>query len=208
MRVAHFANGLFLWMLTFNVMQMPLISADTPSVGEECSQKALRSYFPEKFVRETLKKFHVPEDKWTTITQGLTGKEQDFEKNVEAKAEKMPSNPLRDPNQRQAAVKIFKESLYEVASQVFKANGISDDRQIQDMVDDIQHQKARQFAQCIEKHKLPPMPMPNGSNSPSTHDSNAGYTPGVSTNTTKSNGPNSGNIPSNAPSYTPGNMNR
>lgn len=217
MRVAQFAKGLFLWVLTVSAVQMPvLIFADATNEADDCSQKALRSYFPEKFVRETLKKFHVPEDRWTTIVQGLNAKEQDVEKSVESKAEKMSSNPLRDPNQRQAAVKIFKESLFETASQVLKANGVTDNKQIQDMVDDIQHQKARQFAQCIEKHKLPAMPMPNtsgsnnpntsGSNNPSTSTSNpnTGQGPNLNITIDRSNAP----TRTNSPSYSPSGTNR
>lgn len=215
MRATMLTRSLFLWMLTFSVMQVPVSGfADTPSEMDDCTQKALRSYFPEKFVKETLKKFHVPEDRWSTITGALTDREKDIEKNVEAKAEKMTTNPLKDPNQRQVAVKIFKETLYETASQVLKANGITDDKQIQDMVDDIQHQKARQFAKCIEKHKLPAMQMPEGSGRADSR-ANSGVSPTtINTNINRSgsndgfnrSGPNDDfnrNNPNNPQSYSP-----
>lgn len=226
MRISRFTKGLFLWMLTFNVMQTTVISADVSVENDDCTQKALRSFFPEKYVKESLQKFHVPESKWSAITQGLTAKEQDVARIVEEKAQKMSSNPLKDPNQRQTAVKIFKDTLYETASQVLKANGITDDKQIQDMVDDIQHQKAKQFAQCIEKHKFPAMPMPNGTNTPTINQGSSSPNVGVPGSGSGGPGYNSGirndatqprtvdmniNIdrsPVNLPKVAPGNSNR
>lgn len=161
MKISQIIKCLFLWMLSFNILQMPHLYGETAAIEEaDCSQQALRAYFPEKFVKSTLKKFNIPEDKWGGIVQGLKGREKDVEIIVETNAEKMNPNPLRDPQQRQAAVKLFKDALFQVASETFKKNGVNDDQQIRSMLDDIQQQKIKQFAECIEKHKLPMPPRP------------------------------------------------
>jgi hypothetical protein len=133
-----------------SMMGFSTISAETAI--EECSKELLLAYFPESFVNETLKKFNVPQDKWASITKELNEKDKEVVKIVEDKAAKMDPNPLRDPQHRQDAVKIFRETLFEVFSSVLKKNGVEDDKQIQSMLDDIQQQKARRFAQCMEKH--------------------------------------------------------
>ena len=111
-------------------------AADT--AVEECSRELLIAYFPEGFVTETLKKYNVPQDKWSTINKELAAREKDVVKIVEEKAEKMSPNPLKDPQQRQAAVKLFRDTLFQVFSDVLKKAGVSDDKQLQAMLDDVQ----------------------------------------------------------------------
>ena len=65
----------------------------------------------------------------------------------------MNPNPLKDPAQRQAAVKLFKETLFEIFSEVLTQHGVKDPKQIQAMLDDVQQQKAKRFAQCMEQQK-------------------------------------------------------
>lgn len=117
---------------------------------DECSKEILLAYFPEVFVDETLNRFKVPKDQWEAINKELSVKDKDIIKIVEAKASKINPNPLKDPQQRQAAVKIFRETLFESFASVMRAHGVSDDKQIQAMLDDIQQQKAKRFAKCME----------------------------------------------------------
>lgn len=124
-----------------------------PAVMDECSKELLLSYFPEKFVNETLNRFKIPEDKWTGINATLSMKDKDIVKLVEQKAASMNPNPLKDPQQRQAAVKLFRETLLQVFTDALKSNGIQDTSQFQAMLDDIQQQKAKKFAQCMEKQR-------------------------------------------------------
>ena len=116
--------------------------------------------FPRTFCQPTLKKFNVPEDKWDAIVRGLADKNKDVLRLVEEKASKLDPNPFKgfDPSQRAAAVKIFRETLTQVFSEVLKANGVSDDTQIAQMLEDIQRQKAANFAKCREKemHTMQP----------------------------------------------------
>lgn len=122
-----------------------------PGLEDECSRELLISYFPKVFVTETLKKYNVPQDKWDAIANDLSIKDKQVIKTVEDKASKINPNPLKDPQQRQAAVKLFRETLIDLFSSTMKANGVSDDKQIQDMLNDIQQQKAKRFAMCMQK---------------------------------------------------------
>lgn len=129
------------------------VSADMASAREECAKELLLSYFPEPIVKETLKRFNIPQDKWPAITKSLSAKDKEVVKMVEQKAATMNPNPLKDPQQRQAAVKLFRETLLQVFSDAMKENGVQDASQFQAMLDDIQQQKAKKFAMCMERQK-------------------------------------------------------
>ncbi len=118
---------------------------------DECSKELLLSYFPEPFVKETLKKHQVSEDKWNSIVQDLAANDKTVIQKVEGKADKMNPNPLKSPEYREQAITIFRETLLEIFSEVMNKNGITDKEQIQAMLDEIQHLKAKRFAQCMEK---------------------------------------------------------
>lgn len=160
--------GFGLCISTTSLMSAEVNSAATPPSAQEddCSQEILLAYFPGVFVKETLKRYNVPQDKWDPIIKVLAERDKQIIKIVEAKASKMDPNPLKDPQQRQAAVKIFRETLTENFSSVMKANGVNDEKQIQAMLDDIQQQKAKRFASCMQqqhgaaKHVEHPSPKP------------------------------------------------
>lgn len=128
-------------------------AAAVPAGVDECARELLLSYFPEPIVIDTLKRFSVPQDKWSGITATLSNKDKEVVKIVEQKAADMNPNPLKDPQQRQAAVKLFRETLLQVFSDALKENGITDTSNFQAMLDDIQQQKAKKFAMCMEKQK-------------------------------------------------------
>ncbi len=129
-------------------------STKTPDAIDDCAKELLLSYYPPEFVLETLKKFNVPKEKWDDIVDGLKMKDKDVIHTVEEKASQMDPNPLKDPQQRQEAIKIFKDTLLQIFTSVVKPAGITDEKTIQAMLDDIQQQKAKRFAQCIEKRKI------------------------------------------------------
>ena len=122
---------------------------------EECSKELLLSFFPEAFVTEVLQKYQVPKEKWEPIVKGLQEKNDDVIKLVDEQASKMDPNPLKDSSQKQVAVKIFRETLFQVFSGVLKTNGITDDQKIQSMLGEVQQLKTKRFAQCMESHKTP-----------------------------------------------------
>lgn len=120
---------------------------------EECPKELLMSYFPAKFVGVTLSKNNIPADKIELIQKELAEKDKEVVQAVEEKAAKMDPNPLKDPAQRDQAKKIFRETLYDLFAGVLNKNGITDSGQIHTMLDDIQRQKAEQFAKCVEKYQ-------------------------------------------------------
>lgn len=140
---------------------------------EECSKELLLSYFPEGFVRETLKKYNVPQDKWDAIVKELNEKDKEVVKIVEERAAKVNPNPLKDPQQRHEAVKIFKETLTDIFSTTLKKNGVSDTTQMQQMLDDIQQQKAKRFAQCMEQQRTQNGQTPPAGASQGAHEATA-----------------------------------
>lgn len=123
-------------------------SAAASNAANECTKELLLSYFPQNFVKETLKKFNVPQDKWDSIAQALADRNKDVVKLVEDKAAQQNPNPLKDPALHQQAVAIFRDTLLQVFSDVAKANGVTDDEQIKKMFVDIQQQKAKRFVEC------------------------------------------------------------
>lgn len=127
----------------------PVLAAE--QTVDECSRELLLTYFPEPFVKETLKTFNVPEDKWDTIQKSLASKDKEVIQTVEKKAAEMDPNPLKDPQARLAAVKLFRSTLLQLFSDVMEANGVTDEKQIQAMLDAIQLQKAQRFAKCMQK---------------------------------------------------------
>jgi hypothetical protein len=132
---------------------------------EECSKELLLSFFPDEFVVEVLQKYQISKEKWEPIVKGLNDKNDDVLKLIDEQASKMDPNPLKDPSQKQVAVKIFRESLLQVFSSVLIANGVTDSQKIQSMLGDIQQMKTKRFAQCIESQK-PATAAPGASTSP------------------------------------------
>lgn len=147
-------KSLLSMVFSVGLMMNPLVAvADTPP--DACSKELLISHFPQIFVTETLKKFDIPQDKWNNIIKELDEKSPEVMVIVEQKAAKMDPNPFKDRSaqQRQVAVKLFRETIFEKFNEVLKANGIDDEKKAQLMLDDIALQKAKNFAACIEKQK-------------------------------------------------------
>lgn len=138
-------------LIGFCVVTATPIFADT--AVDECSKELIMAYFPNPFVRETLKKFNVPENQWDAIINELNAKDKEVIGIVEEKASKIDPNPLKDPSQRLQAVKIFRETLFEIFSGVLNAHGVSDSAQIQQMLDDVNKQKTARFTQCVERQR-------------------------------------------------------
>jgi len=117
----------------------------------ECSKEMLLSYFPAPFVKETLKNHQVPQDKWDAIIKDLDANDKSVIKKVESRAEAMNPNPLKSREHREEAISIFRETLLEIFTETMNKNGITDKEEIQAMLDEVQHLKAKRFAECLEK---------------------------------------------------------
>lgn len=120
-------------------------------IRRECTSELIMRFFPESIVKETLKKFNVPESKWDGIAKDLGSRDKDIMKNLEALASQLSPNPTKDP---QARVKMLREKLLEVFTASMNENGITDSTQFQAMVDEIQKEKVNKYHMCIQNNKM------------------------------------------------------
>lgn len=121
--------------------------------SDECSKEILLSYFPKQFVQDVLKSNNVPQDQWAGILQDLDAKDRQVISTIEQKAGHMNPNPLKDPQQRAAVAKLFRETLTQMFTEVLNKHGVKDEKQIQGMLDEVQKRKAKRFAECMEKQR-------------------------------------------------------
>jgi hypothetical protein len=138
-------------MLGLSALALPLCADVQSEKDEQCAKEILMQHYPEKFVKETLNKFQVPADQQAAIIKELGDKDKLLVKMVEERAAAMNPNPLKDPSQRQQAVKMFRETLLEQFASVLNAHGVTDKDKVQQMLDDVQLQKAKQFTMCMER---------------------------------------------------------
>lgn len=127
-------------------------SPETPS-SLECTKEELMTFFPQQVVQSVLIKANLTKEEAATIAQKLSQKDREFSKIVEEKAEKLESNPFKDLNHRDVAVKIYNETLYEVFAEVLKSHGITNDDQIQAFLEKVKGEKSKLFIECIRKQQ-------------------------------------------------------
>lgn len=121
-----------------------------PQVDEKCKE-ILMSYFPKTIVTEVLTQNNIDKAKVAAIADALAKQSNDVLKAVQEKAAKMNPNPLKDPSMHEQTGKLIRESVLQIFSSVLKANGITDEKQIQSMADAIQQKKADLFKECMDK---------------------------------------------------------
>lgn len=135
-----------------------LLFADTTEVvlsgSMKCTKEELMRFFPEQVVQSILVKRGVPKEKADLIAKELSAKDLELSKLVEEKSEKLEPNPFKNISQREAAAKVYRETLYEVFSKALKPYGITDKDQIQAMLDDLQEARSKLFIECIRKQSV------------------------------------------------------
>lgn len=125
----------------------------------KCTKEELMTFFPQQVVESVLLKAHVQKEKAESISKELSQKDRELSKIVENKASKMEQNPFKDLSQRDLAVKIYRETLYEVFAKVLKAHGITNDDQIQSLLEEMSAAKSKLFIDCIKKQTAQPAPV-------------------------------------------------
>ena len=120
----------------------------------DCTKEELMTFFPKPVVEAVLIREQISKEQAQAIAQELSGKDQELVKNVEAKASRLDPNPFKDLNQRDLAIKIYRETLYEVFAKVLKAHDITNDERIQQLLDKVQQAKSRLFIECIRKQQM------------------------------------------------------
>ncbi|CUI16560.1 putative secreted protein [Candidatus Protochlamydia naegleriophila] len=121
-----------------------------------CTKEELMTYFPQPLVKAILLKSNVQEEQAAAIAEDLAQKGQELEKVVAEKAAKLDPNPFKDLSQRDVAIKIYRETLYEVFAKVMKNHGITSEDQIQTLLDEMQLAKSKLFIDCIRREQNSP----------------------------------------------------
>lgn len=124
----------------------------TPS-ALECSKEQLMSFFPQPIVQAVLADTDLTQEQIVSIARDLSQKDQELTKRVEQKASKLNPNPFNDLSQRDLAIKIYNETLYEVFAEALKAHGITKDDQIQTLLNKMREMKSKLFIECIRKQQ-------------------------------------------------------
>jgi len=132
----------------------PLAADTTETVlsnSMKCTKEELMRSFPEQLVESILIKANIPKDKSDAISKELAVKDKDLARIIEEKTTKLEPNPIQNLSQRDQAIRIYRETLYEVFASVLKAHGINDDDQIQKLLDELGEARSKLFIECIRK---------------------------------------------------------
>ena len=118
-----------------------------------CTKEELMTFFPRQIVENVLVRFQVPQEQAVAIAEELAAQNQGLLQKVEEKAAKLDPNPFKDLSQRDAAIKIYQETLHEVFTQVLKAHQIDQEAQIDLYLNEIRRIKSKLFVECIRKQQ-------------------------------------------------------
>lgn len=129
----------------------------------KCTKEELMTFFPQPVVQSVLIQANIPQEEATEIAKELSYKNTDLVKQVEEKASKLNPNPFKDLSQRDLAIRIYRETLYEVFAKVLKAHGVTNEDQIQTLLDEMQVAKSKLFIDCIRKQQTTSLPSSSSS---------------------------------------------
>lgn len=127
--------------------------ATAPNTSPLCSKDILMTFFPKPILKAVLLKHGVSTEQAEEISTELAQKDQEVIKGVEEKASKMDPNPFKDLTDRDQALKVFKEVLFDVFANTVKKHGIEDEAKIQTILDDMQSAKGKLFVECMQSSK-------------------------------------------------------
>jgi len=134
------------------------------SAATDCSEDVLFKFFPRKFVMEVLDEHNVPQEKANNIADALYEADQIVVQVIGSKANAMESNPLEDPQAEKERAKLFNESLSEVFTDILEENGVTDQAEVKEMLDEIQQMRNQRFNQCRKENRLPDLPIEDVNN--------------------------------------------
>jgi len=147
---------------TFSMVGLSDLYAVTTEVvlsnSMKCTKEELMTFFPQQVVESVLLKAHLSKEQAEAISKELAQKDRELAKLVEEKAAKVDPNPFKDLSQRDLAIRIYRETLYEVFAKVLKSHGVTNEDQIQTLLDEMQAAKSELFIECIRKQQHPTKP--------------------------------------------------
>ena len=118
---------------------------------ETCKEEFEKNPFPEQIVNQVLNQFDVPPSEWVGINRALQRQLGLLQVKVQQKAAKMERNPFNPPEQTVVIGRLEREALIEGFGYVMRQHGVKKKRQIYDMFDAIQDEKAERLWECLQK---------------------------------------------------------
>jgi hypothetical protein len=138
-----------------SIICFAVLQAETTEVvlsnSMRCTKEELMRFFPEQVVQSILIKAHLPKDQAEAMAHELSQKDQELARIVEEKASKIEPNPFKSLSQRDLAIRIYRETLYEVFAKVLQEHGVTNKDQIQALLDELQETRSKLFIECIRK---------------------------------------------------------
>lgn len=116
-----------------------------------CTREELMLFFPEGVVKNVLVQANFSEEESEGIAKELGVKDRGIAKLVDQKAAQYQPNPFKELSQRDQAIKIYQETVFEVFANVLKEHGIKDENQIRSLLEEIRLIKSKIFIDCISK---------------------------------------------------------
>lgn len=142
---------------TFSLIYCTTLQAETTEVvlsnSMKCTKEELMRFFPEQLVESILIKFDLPKEQASAIANELSQKDRELAKIVESKSAQVEPNPFKNLSHRDVAIKIYRETLYEVFAKVLKSHGVTDEDKIQTMLDELQEARSKLFIECIRRQQ-------------------------------------------------------
>ena len=128
----------------------------------DCSDAVLRRFFPKEFVDQVLLKNGVPQDKLADINKDLEAADQQVLTTIEEKVKTLKPEDAQDANKRKEVVQFFRDTLTNSFGTVLKKYGITDDKKIVAILEEIQELKLKRYEAC--GGTVPGQPSPSNSN--------------------------------------------
>lgn len=132
---AALAIGLFMSPLSICAQQSP----------QDCSKEVLFSFFPRSIVRQVLQNNQIPQDRWEGILNGLSEQDKDLINRVESKASQLSPEMQNDRKQK---IQLLRDIMLQSFTDVMKDNGITDQKLIVKLLNEIQETRAKLFEAC------------------------------------------------------------
>jgi len=126
--------------------------AGLSGVQDPCTEAFENDPFPIEVVNKVLAQFQVPAEEWTPINQGLRRQLALVEVKVQQKAAKLERNPFNPPRQTVVIGRLKREALIESFAYVMRQHGIKKTRNIYDMFNAIQDEKAERLWECLQRN--------------------------------------------------------
>lgn len=144
----------FLLSLLFSIY---LVASEESPVSTKCTREELISFFPRAIVEKVLIDFQIQPQVAQQIATKLVNKDREITKIIEEKSSQIHSRS-NDNLQRESALKIYVDTIHDAFSSVAHAYGITDEKTIQQILEQIRVLRSKNFIECIRQNKIPREP--------------------------------------------------